>query len=52
VILVGGFDTNGLFRTMEERISRFSTLIMEQELYDKGIWNSIRNRLLEISNGS
>ena len=50
VILVGGFDTKGLFGTMEDRISRFSTLIVEQELYDKDIWNNIRNKLMEISN--
>lgn len=46
VILVGGFDTRGLFTSIDERISRFSRIIVEQELYDKEVWNNIKDQLL------
>lgn len=47
VILVGGFQTKQLFKTMDQRISRFNSLIVENELYDKDTWNKIRSRLMQ-----
>ena len=47
VVLVGGFETGHLFETMDKRISRFSTLIVEHELYEKEIWGKIRKTLLD-----
>jgi len=32
---------------MDKRISRFSTLIVEHELYEKEIWGKIRETLLD-----
>ena len=46
VVLVGGFEKGHLFETMDKRISRFSTLIVEHELYEKEIWGKIRKTLL------
>ncbi len=46
VILVGGFDTNRLFETVYERVSRFDNLINEHGFYDKDVWAKIRGTLL------
>jgi len=46
VILVGGFDTNHLFETVSERVSRFDNLIKEHNLYDEDIWAKICGTLL------
>lgn len=46
VILVGGFDTRGLFTSIVERVSRFSKIMVEQELYDRGVWDEIKDQLL------
>jgi len=45
-ILVGGFDTNHLFQTVRERVSRFDNLINEHGFYDKGVWAKICGTLL------
>ena len=47
IILVGGFDTGELFNSIDKRISRFSRIMVEQELYDKEVWSSIKRQLLE-----
>ena len=47
VVLIGGFETGHLFKTMDRRISRFNTLIVEHELYEKEIWGRIRKTLLD-----
>ena len=47
VVLVGGFETGHIFETMDKRISRFSTLIVEHQLYEKEIWGRIRKTLLD-----
>ena len=47
IILVGGFDTEELFSSIDKRISRFSRIMVEQELYDKEVWSSIKRQLLE-----
>jgi len=47
VILVGGFDSRQLFRTINERISRFNRLIMEHGFYDKEVWAEIQGRLVK-----
>jgi hypothetical protein len=41
VILVGGFDTNRLFDTVSERVSRFDNLIKEHGFYDEEVWAKI-----------
>jgi hypothetical protein len=46
VILVGGFDTRRIFKTIDERISRFNRLINEHGFYDKDAWAEIRERLV------
>ncbi|MEE8355376.1 MAG: hypothetical protein V3S09_06070 [Candidatus Bathyarchaeia archaeon] len=46
VILVGGFETNRLFETVKERVSRFDNLINEHGFYDKGVWAKICGTLL------
>jgi len=46
VILVGGFDTRRIFKTIDERISRFNRLINEHGFYDKEAWAEIRGRLV------
>ncbi len=46
VVLVGGFDTNRLFETVYERVSRFDNLINEHGFYDKDIWAKICGTLL------
>jgi len=45
-ILVGGFDTSRLFNAINARIERFSNMYLEQGLYDRGLWERIRERLL------
>lgn len=47
VVLVGGFNTEQLFKTINKRISRLSRLIVDQGLYDKEIWRKIENRLVQ-----
>jgi hypothetical protein len=47
VVLVGGFETGHIFETMDMRISRFSTLIVEHDLYEKETWGRIRKTLLD-----
>jgi hypothetical protein len=46
VILVGGFDTTLLFKTVRERVSRFDNLINEHGFYDKSVWAKICGTLL------
>ncbi|KON30256.1 hypothetical protein AC482_04285 [miscellaneous Crenarchaeota group-15 archaeon DG-45] len=46
VILVGGLDMRGLFASIDSRISRFSRIMVEQELYDREAWIEIRRQLL------
>jgi len=46
IILVGGFDTGELFTSIDKRISRLSRTMVEQELYDREVWNKIREQLL------
>ncbi|OGD53314.1 hypothetical protein A3K81_03920 [Candidatus Bathyarchaeota archaeon RBG_13_60_20] len=45
-ILVGGFDTSRLFNAINARIERFSNMYLEQGLYDRGLWERIKERLL------
>jgi len=46
VILVGGFDTKKTFRDIYRRIERFSNMNLEQGLYDRGLWDEIKKKLL------
>jgi hypothetical protein len=46
VILVGGFDTKKMFRDIYRRIERFSNMNLEQGLYDKELWDEIKEKLL------
>jgi len=47
VILVGGFDSRPLFSAIDERLSRFDSLIMEHDFYDRSMWTNVKRRLLE-----
>jgi hypothetical protein len=49
VIFVGGFDTKRWFETLAQRISRFSRLIVDRELYNKEIWSKITDKLAQYS---
>jgi hypothetical protein len=46
VVLVGGFDTDRLFETVSERVSRFDNLIKEHGFYDEDVWANICGALL------
>ena len=46
VVLVGGFETDRLFETVKERVSRFDNLINEHGFYDKDVWTKICGTLL------
>ena len=46
VILVGGFDTKKMFGEIYRRIERFSNMNLEQGLYDRELWENIKEKLL------
>jgi hypothetical protein len=46
VILVGGFDTKKMFGDIYRRIERFSNMNLEQGLYDRELWEKIKEKLL------
>ncbi|TRO48397.1 hypothetical protein E2P65_02945 [Candidatus Bathyarchaeota archaeon] len=46
VILVGGFDTKKMFGEIYRRIERFSKMNLEQGLYDRELWEKIKEKLL------
>lgn len=47
LILIGGFDASPVYRSMYERIERFSDMNLEQELMDAETWEQIKETLLK-----